>query len=59
MLRPVLALSVVALALTACGGRAYPPYYPPPPAGPAPVAPDPNKVTPPPPPIDVIRPKIP
>ncbi|WP_156396185.1 MULTISPECIES: hypothetical protein [unclassified Caulobacter] len=55
MLKPVLALAVVALALAACGGRPYPPYR-----GPsAPVAPNPNKVTPPPPPIDVIRPKIP
>ncbi|MET3664720.1 hypothetical protein [Caulobacter sp. 1776] len=56
MLRTTLALGFVALALAACGSpRPYPPYH----GGPAPVAPRPNTVTPPPPPIDVIRPKIP
>jgi predicted small lipoprotein YifL len=55
MLRSALVLALVGATLAACGGRPYPPYH-----GPsAPVAPSPNKVTPPPPPIDVIRPKIP
>lgn len=55
MLRSLLLLAVVSTALAACGGRPYPPYHGPP----APSAPNPRSVTPPPPPIDVIRPKVP
>ena len=55
MLRTGLLLSVIAVALSACGPR-YP-YYPPS-GGPPPVPVDPSRVTPPPPPVDVIRPKV-
>lgn len=58
MLRAALALSLLALALTACAQSYYPPYYPP--SGPPPpTGPHPANVTPPPPPIDVVRPRIP
>ncbi len=60
--RPGLLLLLAAMTLAACADRhAYAPYYPPyyPPAGPPPPsAPSRYKVTPPPPPIDVIRPKV-
>jgi hypothetical protein len=49
MLRAGLIVTLCALALGACASRGGPP---------APYAPSPAKVTPPPPPIDVIRPKI-
>ncbi len=55
MLRPALVLALAALTLAACGRPYYPAYHGPP----APVAPNRAKVTPPPPPIDVIRPKVP
>ncbi|WP_297509841.1 hypothetical protein [uncultured Caulobacter sp.] len=52
MLRPALALAVVAMTLAACGS--YPNHGPP-----APVAPSRARVTPPPPPIEVVRPRGP
>ncbi|NQE60559.1 hypothetical protein [Caulobacter sp. RHG1] len=56
MLKIALVLGV--LAVSACSKPYYPPYYPP--AGPPPpTGPHPANVTPPPPPIDVVRPRIP
>jgi hypothetical protein len=55
MLRTGLLLGGLLLALSACAPR-YP-YYPPS-GGPSPVPVDPSRVTPPPPPVDVIRPKV-
>ena len=53
MLRTALLLAGLTLALSACyTPRYYPPHGPPAPA------PDISQVTPPPPPIDAIRPKI-
>ncbi len=52
-----LVLTLAALTLVACA-RPYPPY-PGPIGPPPPSAPNPHKVTPPPPPIDTIRPRIP
>jgi hypothetical protein len=59
MLKPVLPLALAAAALMGCAhpqapGPGYPPPGPPPPS-----APNPGKVTPPPPPIEAIRPRIP
>lgn len=54
MLRTTLLLGLALVALSACGPR----YYPPPVQGPAPLPLDPSRVTPPPPPVDVIRPKV-
>lgn len=51
MLRTVLGAGLLALALSACA-------TPRPIGPPAPVAPNPAKVTPPPPPIEAIRPRV-
>ena len=53
MLRTTLFLGGLALALCACEHR----YYPPPRTPPVP-APDISRVTPPPPPVEAIRPKV-
>jgi hypothetical protein len=54
MLRATLLLGAALVALSACG----PSYYPPPVQAPAPLPLDPSRVTPPPPPVDVIRPRV-
>lgn len=54
MLRATLLLGSALMALSACGPR----YYPPPVQAPAPLQLDPSRVTPPPPPVDVIRSKV-
>jgi hypothetical protein len=51
MLRPILLAVLAAAALAGCAPQRYGPS--------GPVAPSPSRVTPPPPPIDVIRPKVP
>ncbi|ENZ81212.1 MULTISPECIES: hypothetical protein [Caulobacter] len=51
MLRPILLAALTVAALAACAPYRYGP--------PGPAAPSPSRVTPPPPPIDVIRPKVP
>ena len=55
MLRTGLLLGAALAVLTACGPRYY---YDPPVRAPAPAPLDPSRVTPPPPPVDVIRPKV-
>jgi len=54
MLRTSLLLGGLAVALCGCGHD----YYPPPPRTPPVPAPDISRVTPPPPPIEAIRPKV-
>jgi len=54
MLRPTLLLGAALAVLSACA----PSYYPPPVQAPSPLPLDPSRVTPPPPPVDVIRPKV-
>lgn len=55
MLRTAFVLGGIALALAACGPRyEYRPIDGPPP----PVSPDISRVTPPPPPVEAIRPKV-
>ena len=54
MLKTSLLLCAMLAALTACA----PGYYPPAVQAPSPLALDPSRVTPPPPPVEVIRPKV-
>ena len=54
MLKTTLLLGAMLAALTACG----PGYYAPPVQAPSPLPLDPSRVTPPPPPVDAIRPKV-